>query len=133
MNRTSSSPVDDVGQRFQKRAASVNPMADPERDDPRAELTQEQLAAVNRQSMRLAKKLDGWSRAAISWRLGQAVVGRKDLMSADDVAIIRTHDTHHRSRDLALTDRRKRASPLWSVPSVPQRVHISPQVTRVSE
>lgn len=67
---------------FQKRAASVNPMADPERDDPRAELTQEQLGAVNKQSMRLAKKLDGWSRAAIGRRLGEAVVGGKDLMSA---------------------------------------------------
>jgi ssDNA-binding replication factor A large subunit len=67
---------------FQKRAASVNPMADPEQDDPRAELTQEQLAAVNKQSMRLAEKLDGWSRAAIGWRLGEAVVGGKDLTSA---------------------------------------------------
>ncbi|XVH33803.1 DNA-binding protein (plasmid) [Haloferacaceae archaeon DSL9] len=67
---------------FQKRAASVNPMADPERDDPRAELAQEQLAAVNKQSMRLAEKLDGWSRAAIGRRLGEAVVGGKDLMSA---------------------------------------------------
>ena len=67
---------------FQKRAASVNPMADPERGDPRAELTQEQLAAVNTQSMRLAKKLDGWSRAAIGRRLGEAVVKGKDLMSA---------------------------------------------------
>jgi ssDNA-binding replication factor A large subunit len=67
---------------FQKRAASVNPMADPERGDPRADLTQEQLAAVNKQSMRLAKKLDGWSRAAIGRRLGEAVVGGKDLTSA---------------------------------------------------
>lgn len=67
---------------FQKRAASVNPMADLERGDPRAELTQEQLAAVNKQSMRLAKKLDGWSRAAIGRRLGEAVIGGKDLMSA---------------------------------------------------
>ncbi|MDS0296661.1 DNA-binding protein [Halogeometricum luteum] len=68
--------------KFQKRAASVNPMADPERGDPRAELTQEQLAAVNTQSMRLAEKLDGWSRAAIGRRLGEAVVGGKDLTSA---------------------------------------------------
>jgi hypothetical protein len=67
---------------FQKRAASVDPWADPERDDPRAELTQEQLAAVNKQSMRLAEKLDGWSRAAIGRRLGEAVVGGKDLTSA---------------------------------------------------
>ena len=67
---------------FQKRAASVDPWVDPERDDPRAELTQEQLAAVNKQSMRLAEKLDGWSRAAIGRRLGEAVVGGKDMMSA---------------------------------------------------
>ncbi|PGF13888.1 DNA-binding protein [Natrinema sp. CBA1119] len=67
---------------FQKRAASVDPWADPERDDPRAELTQKQLAAVNKQSMRLAEKLGGWSRAAIGRRLGEAVVGGKDLMSA---------------------------------------------------
>jgi hypothetical protein len=67
---------------FQKRAASVDPWADPERNDPRAELTQEQLAAVNKQSMRLAEKLDGWSRAAIGRRLGEAVVGGKNLTSA---------------------------------------------------
>jgi ssDNA-binding replication factor A large subunit len=67
---------------FQKRAASVDPWADPEQDDPRAELTQEQLAAVNTQSMRLAEKLDGWSRAAIGRRLGEAVADGKDLMSA---------------------------------------------------
>ena len=67
---------------FQKRAASVDPRMDPERDDPRVELTQEQLAAVNKQSMRLAEKLDGWSRAAIGRRLGEAVVGGKDLTSA---------------------------------------------------
>src|SRR6056297_2719243 len=67
---------------FQKRAASVDPWADPERDDPRAELTQEQLAAVNKQSMRLAEKLDGWSRAAIGRRLGEAVVSGKNLTSA---------------------------------------------------
>jgi len=67
---------------FQKRAASVDPWTDPERDDPRAELTQEQLAAVNKQSMRLAEKLDGWSRAAIGRRLGEAVVSGKDLTSA---------------------------------------------------
>jgi ssDNA-binding replication factor A large subunit len=67
---------------FQKRVASVHPMADPECDDPRAELTQEQLAAVNTQSMRLAEELDGWSRAAISRRLGEAVVSGTDVMSA---------------------------------------------------
>ena len=53
--------------------------------------------------------------------------------NANGVAGTRTRDTHHRPRDLALTDRNETASALWSVPSVPQRVHISPQVTRVSE
>ncbi|RDI69563.1 DNA-binding protein [Halopelagius longus] len=67
---------------FQKRAASVNPMADPEREDPRAELTQEQLAAVNTQADRLVEKLDGWSRAAIGRRLGEAVARGKDVSSA---------------------------------------------------
>jgi hypothetical protein len=69
-------------QTFQKRAASVDPWADPERDDPRAELTQDQLAAVNTQSQRLAEQLDGWSRAAISRRLAEAVVDGRDLTSA---------------------------------------------------
>ncbi|WP_224338275.1 DNA-binding protein [Haloprofundus halobius] len=67
---------------FQKRAASVDPWADPERDDPREELTQEQLAAVNTQAMRLSEKLDGWSRAAIGRRLGEVVAGGTDMMSA---------------------------------------------------
>jgi len=53
----------------QKRAASVNPMGNEARRS--GEKTQEQLAAKNTQSMRLAKKLDGWSRAAIHWRLGE--------------------------------------------------------------
>jgi hypothetical protein len=67
---------------FQKRAASVDVWADPERDDPREELSQEQLGAVNTQAMRLSEKLDGWSRAAIGRRLGEVVVGGKDMMSA---------------------------------------------------
>jgi hypothetical protein len=40
------------------------------------------VAAVNKQSIRLVKKLDGWSRAAIGRRLGEALVDGKDLMSA---------------------------------------------------
>ncbi|SDN09099.1 hypothetical protein SAMN04487949_3328 [Halogranum gelatinilyticum] len=67
---------------FQKRAASVDVWADPDRGDPREELTKEQLAAVNTQAVRLSEKLDGWSRAAIGRRLGEAVVGGKDMMSA---------------------------------------------------
>ena len=67
---------------FQQRAASVSPMADLERADPREELPREKLAAVNRQSMRLAETLDGWSRAAISRRLAEAVVKGQGMMSA---------------------------------------------------
>ncbi|GAB7010716.1 SOSS complex subunit B family protein [Halorubrum trueperi] len=67
---------------FQKRVASVNPWADPERDDPRADLTQAQLAAVNKQSKRLTEQLTGWSQAAIGRKLGEAVAGGKDVTSA---------------------------------------------------
>lgn len=67
---------------FQKRAANVDPLANPERPDPREERSQEQLAAVNKHAMRLAEQLDGWSRAAVGRRLGEAVVGGKGLMSA---------------------------------------------------
>ncbi|QCS44654.1 SOSS complex subunit B family protein [Natrinema versiforme] len=68
-------------ERFQKRAGSVDPRADPERPDPRTDLTRSQLAAVNEQSIRLAEKIDGWSRAAISRRLAEAVVDGQDLPS----------------------------------------------------
>ncbi len=67
---------------FQKRAASVDPMADPERDDPRAELSQDELATVNAEANRLATRVDGWSRAAISRRLAEAVVDGADMPSA---------------------------------------------------
>jgi len=43
---------------------------------------QSELAAVNKQSKRLAEKLDGWSRAAISRRLSEAIVSGKDMTSA---------------------------------------------------
>jgi len=68
--------------KFQKRAASVNPRADPDRDDPRTALSQEELATVNTEADRLATRLDGWSRAAISRRLADTVVNGKDLTSA---------------------------------------------------
>jgi len=67
---------------FQKRAASVDPMADPERDDPRAELSQDELATVNTEADRLATRVDGWSRAAVSRRLAEAVVDGTDMTSA---------------------------------------------------
>jgi ssDNA-binding replication factor A large subunit len=67
---------------FQKRAASVDPMADPERDDPRAELSQDELARVNTEADRLATRVDGWSRAAIGRRLAEAVVDGTELTGA---------------------------------------------------
>lgn len=75
--------------RFKQRAASVNPWAAPERADPRAELSQEQLAAVNRQARRLAEELAGWSRAAIARRLGEAVADGRDVTSA----VVRVFET----------------------------------------
>jgi ssDNA-binding replication factor A large subunit len=67
---------------FQKRAASVDPLADPERDDPRAELSQDELATVNTEADRLATRLDGWSRAAVSRRLAEAIVDGTDMTGA---------------------------------------------------
>jgi ssDNA-binding replication factor A large subunit len=67
---------------FNKRAASVNPMCDPDRVDPREELSRVELGEVNRQSMRMAEKLDGRSRAMISRRLAEKVVQGQGTMSA---------------------------------------------------
>ncbi|WP_117592544.1 DNA-binding protein [Haloprofundus halophilus] len=67
---------------FQRRAASVNPVFDPDCPDPRVELSREQLAAVNTQAMRLSQKLNGWSQAAVSRRLAEVVLDGKDMMSA---------------------------------------------------
>ncbi len=67
---------------FQKRAASVTPMADPERPDPREELSQDELSSVNEQTKRLSEKLEGWTRAAISRRLAERVVEGASMMSA---------------------------------------------------
>ncbi|QKY16308.1 OB-fold nucleic acid binding domain-containing protein [Halorubrum sp. CBA1229] len=69
-------------QEFQKRAASVDPWADPERNDPRTELSQDELATVNTEADRLATRMDGWSRAAISRRLAEAVLDGTDTTSA---------------------------------------------------
>ncbi len=67
---------------FQERAASVDPWCDPDRADPREALSQEQLAAVNKQVMRLVEKLSGWSRAVISRRLAERVVDGTSVMGA---------------------------------------------------
>jgi len=67
---------------FQTRAASVDPRVDPERDDPRTKLSQDELATVNTEANRLAEQLAGRSRAAISRRLADAVISGTDMMSA---------------------------------------------------
>lgn len=63
---------------FQERATSVDPMANPDLEDPRVELGRGELAAVNEQAMRLADETDGWSRAAIARMLAEAVVDGRD-------------------------------------------------------
>ncbi|WP_049979523.1 DNA-binding protein [Halolamina rubra] len=67
---------------FQARAAGVDASADPERADPRVELSKDELATVNTEADRLATRLDGWSRAAISRRLAEAIVDGTDMTSA---------------------------------------------------
>lgn len=67
---------------FERRAASVDPWADPDRSDPRELLSREDLAAVNREAERLAGELDSWTRAAISRRLAERIVDGTDLMAA---------------------------------------------------
>lgn len=67
---------------FAKRAASVDPWADPERADARAGLSRETLGAVNREAGRIAERLDGFSRAAVSRMLARRVVEGADVASA---------------------------------------------------
>lgn len=67
---------------FERRAASVEPWADPERPDARSQLAPDELATVNREAERLASKLDGFSRAAISRRLARRVVDGQDIAAA---------------------------------------------------
>jgi ssDNA-binding replication factor A large subunit len=67
---------------FDERAASVDARYDPDRIDPREELSREELAMVNSESMRLAEKLEGWSRVAIGRRLAEKVVQGQGMMSA---------------------------------------------------
>ncbi|WP_042662498.1 DNA-binding protein [Haloferax sp. ATB1] len=67
---------------FKQRAGCVNRWADPEAEDPRVQLTSEQLGVVNREAARMQSKLDGWSRAAISRRLAEEVADGNSMMSA---------------------------------------------------
>ena len=65
-----------------KRAASVDRWADPDIEDPRAQLSRVQLGEVNKQAARLAGELQGWSRAAISRRLAERVVEGVEMLDA---------------------------------------------------
>ncbi|GAA0296809.1 DNA-binding protein [Halarchaeum salinum] len=66
---------------FDRRAASVDRACRPDHD-VRERLSQTELGAVNKQAARLADELDGWSRAAISRRLAQAVLDGADISRA---------------------------------------------------
>lgn len=67
---------------FDRRAASVDPVFDPDVADPRERLSREELAVVNRESMRLAEKLPGWSRAVIARRIAERLIEGQGEMSA---------------------------------------------------
>ncbi|MDS0222848.1 DNA-binding protein [Haloarcula sp. S1AR25-5A] len=71
-----------AGERFDKRAASVDRWRDPDKDDPREVLSQSKLATVNRQAARLEQQLDGWTRAAISRRLAERVADGRGMTDA---------------------------------------------------
>lgn len=67
---------------FAKRAASVDPWADPEKVDAREQLSREELGVVNRESARVARRLPNWSRAAVSRILAERVIDGQDVMDA---------------------------------------------------
>jgi ssDNA-binding replication factor A large subunit len=67
---------------FCKRAASVDPWADLERVDARAQLSRAELAAVNREASRIAERLRGFSTAAISRLVAERVVDGMDVREA---------------------------------------------------
>ncbi|GGL36150.1 DNA-binding protein [Halarchaeum grantii] len=66
---------------FERRAASVDRALSPDHD-PREMLSQDELGMVNEQAARVAGDLDGWSRAAISRRIAQAVLDGADVPTA---------------------------------------------------
>ncbi|MFC7164640.1 DNA-binding protein [Halospeciosus flavus] len=54
-----------------------------ERTDPREKLTQEKLAAVNKQAMRISDEVqDGWSRAVVAKQLAEKVQRGEDVTKA---------------------------------------------------
>jgi hypothetical protein len=64
-----------------ERAIAGNPLTE-HTVDPRARLSQQELAAVNQEADRLAGKLTDWSRPAISRRLAKRVVSGDGLSEA---------------------------------------------------
>ncbi|QLC35538.1 DNA-binding protein (plasmid) [Halarchaeum sp. CBA1220] len=66
---------------FERRAASVDRALSPDHD-PREMLSQDELGTVNEQAARVAGDFDGWSRAAISRRIAQAVLDGADVPTA---------------------------------------------------
>ncbi|WP_324759499.1 DNA-binding protein [Haloarcula montana] len=77
-------------QAFGKRAASVDPWVDPERGDPRAEMAQAELAAVNEQAARISRRVrTGATPAALSKRLARRLADGADLVDAS-VAVTET-------------------------------------------
>lgn len=78
---------------FQRRAASVDPWADPDRADPREALTQDELAAVNQQAADIAAEVGrSGSRAAIARRLARWVADGTDLVGASLAALEREYE-----------------------------------------
>ncbi|ELZ39196.1 nucleic acid binding OB-fold tRNA/helicase-type [Halorubrum californiense DSM 19288] len=67
---------------FAERRASVDPWADPEQEDPRATLAQDELAAVNQEARRIAANTKGWTDAAVSRQLAARVANGDELVTA---------------------------------------------------
>ena len=107
---------------FRKRAASVDPWADPGRPDAREQLSRAALAAVNREAARLGERLDGFSTAAISRQVARRVV---DGLDVRDAAL---------STFEALRTAPGQVIPIAAVGEVPRReVDISGSVTQLWE
>jgi hypothetical protein len=67
---------------FQQRAASVDAWKAPDRPDPRAELSREQVATVNEKAQQVAERTEGWTAAAIGRWIAEAVRNGDSVLSA---------------------------------------------------
>jgi len=67
--------------RFTKRAASVDRWEDPDRVDPRAEMSREELANVNKQAQRIRERVQtGTTTAALSKKLARRMADGADIV-----------------------------------------------------